>query len=268
MQQFPQRPSPEVVSLTRSQQLDKRLLAYTLAGAGAVALAPSAAAEIIYTPADIRLTSGILHIDLNHDGINDFGLHNYEFYDSSHTAYPHGNLNVVADANPRVGVLGQRPLALSSGVPIGPSQHFFHLQARGRNLAFAFCYPLRFPLDCNSGGLWKNVTDRYLGIGFDIDGKIHYGWARLTVRINPRKVLPLIKARVTGYAYETEPNKTINAGDTGANASIGTGHPANVSLKADHTQRSSSLGLLSLGAIGLDAWRKQKQNSTTTSGTP
>ena len=242
--------------------LNKRLHLYALAagatGVSLLTLTPSANAEIVYTPADIRLTSGVLHIDLNHDGINDFALHNSEFYDNSFTAYPVGNLNLIADANPRAGVLGQTPLALSSGLPIGPSQQFFPLRSRGRTLAAARCYPLKFPLSCTSGGLWKNVANRYLGIRFEINGEIHYGWARLSVRISRRAVLPLIKAKLTGYAYETEPNKTIKAGDTGTNASTGTGHLQDASLKTDSTQQPSTLGLLSLGSIGLAAWRPRR----------
>ena len=50
-----------------SEQLDKRLLAYALAAAGAVVLTPSASAEIVYTPTNVRLTYGTLPIDLNND---------------------------------------------------------------------------------------------------------------------------------------------------------------------------------------------------------
>jgi hypothetical protein len=62
-------------------------------------------------------------------------------------------------------------------------------------------------------GQWVNVTDRYLGLRFFIHGKAHYGWARLSV-----KVTGLFKDRavLTGYAYETIPNKAIITGNTKA----------------------------------------------------
>lgn len=57
------------------------------------------------------------------------------------------------------------------------------------------------------GSQWRNVTNRYLGLKFAIKGAIHYGWARLTVKINGIYV----NAVLTGYAYETIPGKPIIA---------------------------------------------------------
>ena len=45
---------------------------------------------------------------------------------------------------------------------------------------------------------------------FKIKGKIHYGWARLSVD----NFVNDITATLTGYAYETIPNKPIIAGRT------------------------------------------------------
>jgi hypothetical protein len=59
-------------------------------------------------------------------------------------------------------------------------------------------------------GLWDNVSDRYLGVRFNIQGKTHFGWARLTVHDKGHN----ITAVLTGYAYETVPNKAIIAGRT------------------------------------------------------
>jgi hypothetical protein len=60
-------------------------------------------------------------------------------------------------------------------------------------------------------GPWENggkgVKNRYLGLRFQIKGKTHYGWARLNFA-SPQL------AKLTGYAYETIPNKTIIAGQT------------------------------------------------------
>lgn len=86
---------------------------------------------------------------------------------------------------------------------------------------------------CISSGLWKNVTNRYLGFKFKIHGKAHYGWARLTVRVPSQFV---INATLTGYAYETVPGKSIQAGQT-------------TDAGADATDGSAmSLGRLALGS--------------------
>jgi hypothetical protein len=77
----------------------------------------------------------------------------------------------------------------------------------------------------SSRGPWDNVTKRYLGLQFHIKGKLHYGWARLNVKISGVNVT----AKLTGYAYETIPNKPIIAGKT-------------------HGKDSGTLGRLALGA--------------------
>jgi hypothetical protein len=61
-------------------------------------------------------------------------------------------------------------------------------------------------------GQWANggkgVKNRYLGLKFDIQGKVHFGWARLGYSASTRTFT------LTGYAYETIPNKSIIAGKT------------------------------------------------------
>ena len=65
------------------------------------------------------------------------------------------------------------------------------------------------------GGDGKGVRNRYLGLKFFVQAKAHYGWARLSVEIL-KSIGPggRIKATLTGYAYETIPNKPIIAGKT------------------------------------------------------
>ncbi|TVZ59724.1 hypothetical protein NA63_2260 [Flavobacteriaceae bacterium MAR_2010_105] len=52
---------------------------------------------------------------------------------------------------------------------------------------------------------WKDKTDRFLGLKFIIDGKLHYGWAQLDV-------ISTSKWAIKDYAYNATPNKPINAG--------------------------------------------------------
>jgi hypothetical protein len=79
-------------------------------------------------------------------------------------------------------------------------------------------------------GPWLLAKDRYLGLAFLIDGKEHFGWARLSLgrfRFNGT-------AEITGYAYETIANKPIRAGDEGKSS--------------DDSAQSGTLGALALGA--------------------
>jgi len=54
------------------------------------------------------------------------------------------------------------------------------------------------------------VTNRYLGFKFKIRGATHYGRARLDVSLTNG----IVVGTLTGYAYETIPNKPIIAGKT------------------------------------------------------
>ena len=61
-------------------------------------------------------------------------------------------------------------------------------------------------------GPWVNRADRYMGIDFWIKGHggSHYGWARFSVKVKGKEITAIL----TGYAYETTPNKPIIAGKT------------------------------------------------------
>lgn len=63
-------------------------------------------------------------------------------------------------------------------------------------------------------GKGKGARDRYLGLKFVVHGKVHYGWARLSVRLGHDRQLEDVSGTLTGYAYETVPNKPIIAGKT------------------------------------------------------
>ena len=67
-------------------------------------------------------------------------------------------------------------------------------------------------------GLWagkgNGVSNRYLGLKFVVHGKVHYGWARLSVTLGHHRQYDDVSGTLTGYAYETVPNKSIIAGKT------------------------------------------------------
>ncbi len=94
--------------------------------------------------------------------------------------------------------------ALKRGSRIGPGEHFSDQTAVMAGVISAISYVF---------GEWVNVQRRYLGLRFKIKGQTHYGWARLNVRVvlSPH---PAITAALTGYAYETVPDKPIVAGQT------------------------------------------------------
>jgi hypothetical protein len=105
-------------------------------------------------------------------------------------------------------------------------------------------------------GNWNNVKNRYLGLKFAITGKTHFGWARLNVSCNSAN--NKIKAVLTGYAYETIPNKPIVTGKTkGPDDVSGVGQLDPAALRAPAPQ-PASLGLLAMGAPALSIWRREE----------
>jgi len=89
--------------------------------------------------------------------------------------------------------------------------------------------------ESRTSGQWLYTKNRYLGFQFIIGGQTHYGWARLAVTQRAKR--HGIQATLTGYAYETIPNKPIIAGKTKG--------PDMVTLPLD--TEAGTLGHLALG---------------------
>ena len=102
-----------------------------------------------------------------------------------------------------------------------------------------------------SYGPWADVTNRYLGFKFLINGQIHYGWARMSVS----KYLQSVT--LTGYAYETTPNTNIIEGHTSGPEKADAVAPANLLTPA---AEPATLGMLARGADGLSIWRREETN--------
>jgi len=188
---------------TFSDSFRHRLNMYTVAasaaGVGTLVLGQSAEAKIIYTKTHTVIAPAEqYYLDLNHDKVTDFTVVNFwttQCPDSCgqwlYLKPPAGNSEVGSNHFAR---------ALSRGSAIGPNGHF--IAGTGMMVAAFSTQP--------SVGPWRNVTNRYLGLKFQINGKTHYGWARLSVSGG----FGSITATLTGYAYATPPNKRIIAGKT------------------------------------------------------
>jgi len=241
--------------------LHKRVNMYALAGSaagvGMLALAQPAEAKIVYTHANVAIgDGGVFHhpLDLNHDGINDFS-----FSYPGTSGGPHsGALMVRSPSKENKVVLrtsGTRhqqfyPAAVAAGVLVGPKLRF----GSGKQQVMA-------EWESNSvhtsRGNWINVKNRYLGFEFVIKGKVHYGWARLSVSLS----FDDVHGTLTGYAYETIPNKPIIAGKT-EGAEEGSDDEANPATLNEPALKPASLGLLAMGSPGLSVWRREESVSS------
>jgi hypothetical protein len=242
----------------RSSRLHRDLAVYALAagaaGVSVLALASSAGAEVIYTPVNqtINAHQGYA-IDLNQDGIVDFRIQNL-FKRQSVRGYPYSSaieLMAVPADGVQAGYSQYEAGALPSGANIGPIQPTKPYGRRGALMAEQFRVG---SFGTYYFGSWLDVPDRYLGLAFNVDGETHFGWARLKVHWNYKWTL---SARITGYAYETVPNKPIAAGDTGSgSADSESAEPPGAMFEAPTPQtKPASLGALALGAAALEAWR-------------
>ena len=217
-----------------NDRLDKRLLSYMAAagaaGVSALAMTQPAAAKVIYTPFDgpvMTLDDG--RLDLNHDGIPDFGFDQTGLGTQfAYTVVPFKFNKTMNQAAP-----------LAAGVTVGPEESF---RAGAQDMVF-FCI-------CSgsfgSVGPWADKQNEYMGFEFNIKGAAHFGWARFSATDVYFEGVTL-----TGFAYETVSLKPIVTGDTGG----GEEDSVDQEKPVEASPRASGLGKLALGAAGLAAQR-------------
>jgi len=232
---------------TVNSKLDKNLAAYVLAataaGTAILAASPKADAEIVYTPEHVLLKgSSTYQIDLNHDGINDFGLQMLPIFHSSMLlAIPDVNGNQVV--RPPVG--SNEAVPLNFGGPIGPNRQFASKTTYGG---------IFMALNGSYGSLtwfngpWAKASNKYLGLKFLIDGEVHYGWARLSVMKR--------YSTLTGYAYETVANQPIPAGKESGTDITAAAYPGQLS---EPLSPMAALGMMARGASGQALWRREEE---------
>jgi len=230
------------------KQLNTYALAASAAGVGVLALAQPAEARIVYTKTYLVIAGAERYnLDLNHDKITDFSVVNFFT-----TTCPDSCVQVLylkpAAGNSEVGSIKSFvhfAAAMKEGSVIGPKAHFLAGSAIMRE-AFS-TQP--------SVGPWNNVKNRYLGLKFQINGKTHFGWARLSVHALGGA---FVRATLTGYAYETVANKRIIAGRTNSDSDETLESdqtiPAAVTLPAS---QSATLGRLALGSPALSVWKRE-----------
>jgi hypothetical protein len=227
--------TPSDLSESTHQRLNSYALAASAAGVGLLALSPPAEAKIVYTPTHHVIMKGVSYkLDLNHDGRTDFTL---QAKASSNTSTYFLNLSAIPAAGNGVRGFGGNPgwaSALKPDSAVGRYQ-YFNGQAMA-NVALTGGGGTYF------AGSWVNVKNRYLGLQFKIAGKTHYGWARLNVQVSRTSIV----ATLTGYAYETVPNKSIHTGQTkGGEAATG-----GEGVIVRRAPESRTLGSLALGSRG------------------
>jgi len=225
-------------------RLEQKLFAYALAASiGAILLPSEAAAKIVYNATYARTTdpSHIISIDLDHNGIKDFDVYRSIFLNSngvdSFRVKPSVSGNQILSTSPYG---WPRAAAVGPGAYIGQGARF---SANASLMTWSY--------KCKDSyhGPWAYARGRYLGFAFLIRGSVHYGWARIS--IGP------CGAATTGYAYETIPNRPIQAGQTQSNDDIASLTPQTLVPDGNSMLKPATLGLLAQGASGVVAWRRE-----------
>ena len=265
--------------------LNKGLLSYvaaaSAAGVGIMTAAQPADAEVVYTPANTPIAVNIpVPIDLNNDGIADFVLsNNYRvpgrplsctvcsfFEDASLKATPAQPSNAIWGFTSNFRTLGNKPQrkkkekrTVEVAAPLfwgvdagnGPGRDFPAGQALVMDSTNAFQTLFGF-FSTQTAGPWgreRRFSGPYLGLKFTVNGEVHYGWARVIVKATPLS----ITATLTGYAYETIPNRGILTGLT--QGTLDDTAVSEASAQEGQAAEPATLGRLAQGATGLAAWR-------------
>lgn len=247
-------PIPTRTQSSLPSAIDKSLLAYTAsataAGVSLLALAQPAHAKIVFTPSNIHIpeNAGLIHLDLDHDGVADFAFSAGSRFGSARAPLGlYANSLIVTPEQPgnaigaAVSSHGFNCAAkLRRYVDVGPGKAF---QPNQLYMFFvAGDYTNQFSARCP----WLDRSGGFLGFKFMIDGETHYGWARIA-EIGTRS------ASIRGYAYETTPDQPILTGATS--------DPTNSSLTTPSlppAPQPATLGLLAQGAPALSLWRREE----------
>jgi hypothetical protein len=250
--------TPVELSESVRHKLDTYALVASAAGVSLLVLAQPADARIVYTPTHHVIGyPGRYNLDLNNDGKTQVTI-----YETNHSTSEGGQVTRLIAAAGASNLVKGYPLwnsigsrlpyasAMRPGQKIGGSQTRFGYgspapMAAAATVAGGPAY---------SFGAWGNlpvIPYRYLGVKFEINGKTHYGWARMIVKVTGVK----ITATLTGYAYETVPNKTIVAGKK--SDSEDSAERFETPAPADAVLEPASLGRLAQGATGRAAWRRK-----------
>jgi hypothetical protein len=244
--------------------LNRRIAQYSLsagvAGVSVLALTAPAAGEVVVTRRTIPIP--LTPIDMPHPVIISMannGVDNFTFH--------------LTNSPPNLGRSSSfRSLALvgaTSNAAAIYQGYFIGPLPRGAKIgASAGFSPFESAVEQSLGdvsgrgfrGYWGgNLKDHYVGVRFSIAGQTHYGWIRLTVTTDPDPHGPAMSAKITGYAYETVPNKTIQAGTAGIAAASAENPTAELQApKNIRDQNEPSLGMLAMGAEALPMWRREE----------
>jgi hypothetical protein len=200
--------SADMKKLYKSNKAGK-LTAYSAMAGAFVAIGTDANALVVYNDIDdVTYTLGEGYgLDLDDNGYPDFLMQGIATTGGAWTfASAIGALSSSGYGNPSNMVVGYTGAvlpyasALNAGEVIDSASPFMSNTYNRVWLASIY--------SGSTYGQFGDAGDKYMGVMFDIDGELHYGWARLDVTLAP------VTVTVKDYAYEDVAEAGIEAGAT------------------------------------------------------
>jgi hypothetical protein len=233
------------------QHFSMHALAALVGVLSVLALAQPSEARIVYTPANVQIFPNKRYkLALKNDGVTDFTI---STVDKIMFGCPGGGVGETSASGNGVEVSPESSdfaLPLNKRNQIGPGQSFYG----GRKGMVAFMDYGKHCMYERAIGPWRDLSNRYLGLMFQINGKTYYGWAQVNVGVDT--------AALRGYAYETIPGKSIKAGQkketAGESVEEKFGATAFLTNPIPESPQPASLGMLALGAQGMPLWRRKE----------
>jgi len=218
----------------KNTSLIKRLASYSLFSTTFIFIHNCAVGEVIYTDLepDIFLTGpyDLYLFDIDNSGTNELRFNNFSWTYFSYTNFSYKTrqnifFSVIEDG---VSIAGLKDFtyysgknyyasALASGQLINENNHWYN--ATDGNSEFVMAARTYINVGAGTGTLHCNncfwysesipeTINGYLAIKFNIAEEVHYGWIRCDVLDEGRTLI------IKDYAYESEPDNPIVAGDT------------------------------------------------------
>ena len=196
-----------------NESASKKLAAYSAMAATMVATQADAQTIVYEDIDDVTIEIGdIVLVDVNGDGYDDFL---FQATSSTGGVWSFGRVfgnvpsySVGAVSNKVMGYSGAilpYGSALDAGALVSASADFLgDSSSNPGNVAF-----LNSIYSGATYGQFADVTDKYLGFSFDVDGNTHYGWMRLDGTVGP------VTLTIKDLAYNSTAGESIETGDMG-----------------------------------------------------